>query len=321
MSITPSIFKRPRVPYTAVGGPKTDRIRRFTSPLSILLLARGERFYRQELLGELSALPFAQILSVEGPRPAYDLEALSHQYPDVRFLLLHSEASPGERINLGVEEARSPLVLVLWSDMKADHAPLDEDFLARAVQRDLLCSLPLLKNPQGEILPSLQVPAMIQRRLKLLPWKPAQEGMRSLIVFDYCGLYSRRRFLQLGGYDAWMANPYWQKLDFGLRAALWGETLAWYRRFQLTYAAEQEGEDSTPDASYKLFFLKNMAVRFDGEAGELPLSRFPRFALRSDSGLFRSLREFREVRAWVHENRFRFKADVASLLSRWEMPE
>ncbi len=318
MSTTPSIFRRPPVSYTVVGGPRSDRVRRDGDWLSVVLLARGGRFYREELLKELTEIPEAQVLSVEGPQPAYDLEELARRHPEVRFLVLQSQASPGEKINLGMEEARSSLVLVLWSDMTDDGLGV---FLAQARQRDLLCIVPRLRSARAEVIPSILVPAMIKGRLKVLPWKPTQEGMRSLYPFDYCGLYSRRRFRQLGGYDPWMVNPYWQKMDFGFRAALWGESIAWHPRFQLGYSAEPEVEDSTPDASYKLFFLKNLAVRFIGDSGLLPLARLPRYALRSGSGLLDSLKEFREVRAWVHENRFRFQGDLPSLLSRWEMPE
>ncbi len=285
----------------------------------MLLLARGGRFYREEQLRELAAQPAVQIISVEGPSPAYDLEELAGRQPTIRFLLLRGPASPGEKINLGMEEALTERVLVLWSDMREEGGGLPPD--PQGAQRELLCQVPRLKSPRGEVLPSILVPAMIKGSLKVLPWKPAQEGMRSLYPFDYCGLYSRRRFLQLGGYDPWMRNPYWQKMDFGFRAGLWGETIAWQPRLQLAYTAEPEGEDSTPDSSYKLFFLKNMAVRFIGDSGLLPLSRLPQYALRSDSGLLDCLKEFREVRAWVHENRFRFQGDVPSLLGRWEMPE
>jgi hypothetical protein len=285
----------------------------------VLLLARGGRFFREDLLQELSGLTGVEILSVEGPSPAYDLEELARRHPGVRFLLLHAPLSPGERINLGMEEAGGEQVLVLWSDMRDDGASLASGL--RALRGDLLCQVPRLKNPRGEVLPSILIPAMIKGRLKILPWKPAQEGTRSLLPFDYCGLYSRQRYLRLGGYDPWMSNPYWQKMDFGFRAGLWGETIAWHARWQFAYSAEPEGEDSTPDSSYKLFFLKNMAVRFTGDSGLLPFSRFPRYVLRSGSGLLDSLREFREVRAWVHQNRFRFQADVPSLLARWEFPE
>jgi hypothetical protein len=296
-------------------------VRRDGDGLSVILLARGGRFYREELLKELAGAAHAQVLSVEGPQPGYDLEELARKYPAVRFLVLQSQASPGERVNLGMEEAGASLVLVLWSDMFDDGGSLAAGLPEAARRRDLLCTVPRLKNLRGEVVPSVLVPAMIKGRLKVLPWKPAQEGMRSLYPFDYCGLYSRRRFRQLGGFDPWMVNPYWQKMDFGFRAGLWGETIAWYPRFQLGYSAEPEGEDSTPDESYKLFFLKNLAVRFTGDSGLLPLTRLPRYALRSGSGLLDSLREFREVRAWVHENRFRFQGDLHSLLSRWEMPE
>jgi hypothetical protein len=321
MSTTPSIFRRPPASYTVIGGPRSDRVRRDGDWLSVVLLARGGRFYREELLKELAAIPQIQVLSVEGPQPAYDLEELARRHPAVRFLVLQSQASPGEKINLGMEEAGSSLVLVLWSDMFDDGGSLAGGVPEQTRKRDLLCAVPRLKNARAEVVPSILVPAMIKGHLKVLPWKPWQEGVRSLYPFDYCGLYSRRRFRQLGGFDPWMANPYWQKMDFGFRASLWGETIAWYPRFQLGYSSEPEVEDTTPDSSYKLFFLKNLAVRFTGDSGLLPLARLPRYALRSGSGLFDSLKEFREVRAWVHENRFRFQGDLPSLLSRWEMPE
>jgi hypothetical protein len=322
MSTTPSIFKRPRASYTVVGGGRDaglapDSSRR--DGLTVLLLARGGRFYREEQLRELSGLPGVQVLSVEGPGPTYDLEELARRDPAVRFLLLREPASPGEKINLGMGEALSERVLVLWSDLRDEGGSLAAGL--EPLRRELLCHVPRLKSPRGEVLPSMLVPAMIKGSLKVMPWKPSQEGMRSLYPFDYCGLYSRRRFLQLGGYDPWMGNPYWQKMDFGFRAGLWGETIAWNPRLQFAYSGEPEGEDSTPDSSYKLFFLKNMAVRFTGDSGLLPLSRLPRYALRSGSGLLDSLKEFREVRAWVHENRFRFQGDAPSLLGRWEMPE
>jgi hypothetical protein len=287
--------------------------------LTVLLLARGGRFYREEQLQELAQLPGVQVLTVEGPGPAYDLEELARRDPGVRFLLLREPATPGEKINLGMGEALSERVLVLWSDLRDESGSLAAGL--QPLRRELLCHVPRLKSPRGEVLPSVLVPALIKGSLKVMPWKPAQEGMRSLYPFDYCGLYSRRRFLQLGGYDPWMANPYWQKMDFGFRAGLWGETIAWNPRLQFAYTGEPEGEDSTPDSSYKLFFLKNMAVRFTGDSGLLPLSRLPRYALRSGSGLLDCLKEFREVRAWVHENRFRFQGDASSLLGRWEMPE
>ena len=323
MSTTASIFRKRKVPYTVLGGAKVDRIRKSLGPLSVLLLNRGSRFYRQEKLQALERAGIGDILCVEGPRIPHDIEALSKEFPRIHFLLLQEQATPGERINIGIEEARTRLVFVLWSDMELAPELTGErsSFLAQIEEKQILCTVPRLTSPANQSLPCIQVPALIKGRLKLMPWKPVQEGMPSLFPFDYCGIYNRSRFTLSGGYDPWMSNPYWQKLDFGMRAFLWGERILCRRNMVVRYAGEPETEDSSADVSYKLFFLKNMAVRFNGEMGVLFRRRFPAYALRSGSGLLDALREFRESQEWVRENRFRFKSDVASLVAHWDIPE
>ncbi|MBN1835863.1 MAG: hypothetical protein JW820_08425 [Spirochaetales bacterium] len=284
-------------------------------------MSRGGRFYRRELLEELTAAGVGEVISVEGPKVSYDIEPLSRELPAVRFLLLQGEASPGERINLAMGEARSRAVLVLWTDMKLSRASGLEVLAGRMEERGLLCLVPELRNPGGEIMPTVQLPALIRGRLQVIPWAPKHAGMRSVFPFDYCGLYSKERFQLCGGFDPWIRTPYWQKLDFGLRASLWGETIAADPSFQVAYTAEQSPEENTPDWSYKLFYLKNMAIRFNGEMGVLSRKRFLAYALRSGSGLLEAIREFREIQQWVWENRFRFKSDVSSLVGHWEVPE
>jgi hypothetical protein len=181
--------------------------------------------------------------------------------------------------------------------------------------------VPGLTDPAGEQMPSMQVPTLIRGRLQVVPFPPRSAGMRSLFPYDYAGMYHRGKFQLTGGFDAWMHNPFWQKLDFGLRSFLWGETIAWEASLRLAYTAGPPAEDSTPDRSYKLFFLKNVAVRFNGEMGVLPRSRLATYLLRSGSGVLEAAREFREVQGWVEENRFRFKSDLPSLVSHWEIPE
>jgi len=187
--------------------------------------------------------------------------------------------------------------------------------------KEILCTVPQLRSSEGQVIPSLQFPALIKGKLNLIPSKPVQEGMKSLFPFDYCGIYHSRRFLLSGGFDSWMANPYWQKLDFGLRCFLWGEQILCRRDLSLRYDAESCSEDTSADVSYKLFYLKNMAVHFNGEMGVLPSSRRFAYCLRSDSRWLEAKNEFREVQRWVQQNRYRFKSDVQSLVSHWEVPE
>jgi hypothetical protein len=330
MSTTASIFKKRKVPYTVIGGSKVDRIRKSRAPLAVLLLNRGRRFYRQEKLQGLQEAGIGEILCVEGPRISYDVEPLSREFPGIRFLLLQEEASPGEKINVGIEECRTRLVFVLWSDMDFPGPQEGEGgsdtgqwqpFLQEIEDKEILCTVPQLRSSAGQVVPSIQVPALIKGKLKVMPWKPVQGGMGSLFPFDYCGIYHRGRYLLSGGYDTWMDNPYWQKLDFGLRCFLWGEQILCRRDVVVRYSGETVSEDSSADISYKLFFLKNMAVHFNGEMGVLPASKRFAYCVRSDSRWLDARNEFREVQTWVHQNRYRFKSDVQSLVNHWEIPE
>ncbi len=319
MSTTPSTFEKLPSPYTVVGGGKTDPSRRLTRRLTLLLLNRRGRFYRGEILARLRDQE-VDVLCVEGPGPSYDVEALAREFPKIRFLILREETSVGEAVNLGVEESRAPLVLVAWNDMQLPVPLVPEPVLVSLEQEPVLCSVPLLSSPAGETVPTIQVPTMIGKRLKVVPFPPEGRGMRSIFPFDYCGLYVRQSFRQCGGYDRWMSSSYWQKLDFGFRAFLWGETIRLEPRLQMTYSRESQPEDATADASYKLFYLKNLAVRFRGDSGVLPGKRVFRYLRRTDSGLFEALREFRDVQRWVHLNRYRFRTDARALIEQWEMP-
>ena len=102
---------------------------------------------------------------------------------------------------------------------------------------------------------------------------------------------------------------------------MWGNKIRHSPELKLSYSTELHSEDTTADESYKIFFLKNMAVRFNGEMGVLPYSQSLRYIFRSDTGPIYAYKEFREVRKWVEINRYRFKTDAQSLLARWVMPE
>ncbi len=320
MNTIPTTFKRPRVPYTVVGGTKKDRIRRYSSRLTILILGRGGRFYRGSLLEEILELGIGDILYVEGPNVPYDVEPLFRKYPEVRFLLLRADSSTGEKLNLGIEEARARLVMVLWSDMRPP-AGLSAKLLDKIDESAALCTSPQLRNPKNELIPSIQVPAFIKRNLKVVPWRSPRDALPTIFPFDYCGVYNKEKFLFTGGFDYTIANPYWQKLDFGFRAFMWGEKILATTSLAFDYSLEVPSEDSTPDESYKFFYLKNLAVRYRRDMGVLPTARFFTYLVRADKGPLYSLREFLQVKKWVEINRYRFTRDATRLVEQWEMPE
>jgi len=320
MSTIPTTSKSKNLSYTVVGGTKgvpAGKVR----GLSIVVLNRGGMVNRAEILEDLELLDVDEILSIEASGDSYAVESLAQRFPKVRFILLHREANPGEKINLGIGEAFGSLVAVLWNDMKILSSSFSDRFIEKARERSCLCVVPCLYNTRNEILPTLRVPAFHRNRLKVLPLSPAKDETPSLYPYDYCGLYSKERFVLLGGYDSHLGNPYWQKLDFGFRAHLWGETILSASQFRISSYEASPPEDSTPDECYRIFFLKNLAVRFLGDRGELPSSKFLPFVIRAGGDFLSAVKEFREVRKWVELNAYRFRMDGKSVTELWEDPE
>jgi len=309
-----------RIPYTIVGGRKEDRSLQVSPPLSIILLHRGSRPYRQEYFRELEQLGAIEIVSVESKVHTYDIDALSRAYPYVRFLILHEQVSIGEQINIGMKEATGKYVFVMWSDMKVS-SPLGPQLLHRFISAERLCTVPVIQNTKLETVPSIMVPAFHRRSLKILPMLPQQNGIITLFPFDYCGVYQKEKFLLAGGYDHSITSSHWQKMDFGFRANMWGYVQECETAFRVRYLASEPSEDTTPDTSYKQFFLKNLTVCFNGDRGEIPWRRFLSYYIRSGSPFFSALRDFRKVRDWVAVNQYRFNRDARDVTALWEGPE
>ena len=322
MNTTRTISDRPKArvvaatPYTVVGGPRWDRIRKYPFRLTILVMARGDRLFRAELLRDLESRGIGEVVCVEGPAPSVDTESLARDFPDVRFLLVKAPCTIGERINIGVAESRAPLVFCLWSDARVSAIP---PAALEALEKTAdLCTLPVIRNAKGEAIPSWQSPAGKTRRFVPRFRTPREEGEKCLFPFDYCGVYARERFLQVGGFDPGIANPYWQKLDFGFRCWLWGERIAGSKRMTVVYTGSPPSDDTTPDDGYKAFFLKNLAVRIRREVGTLPWGRLLEYMMRSDTGPLYAIKEFSAARSWVTTNRFRFRREPREIVERWE---
>lgn len=309
--------REPRLPYTVIGGPRWDRVRRYAFPLTLLVLSRGDRLFRPELLKELQSRRMGEILWVEGFAPSADVESLTHDFPEVRFLLVKAPSTAGELINIGIAEARAPVVVNLWSDTRL--SVFSASLLAPIEKSGAVCTVPVARNAQLEPIPSWQSPVWKKRRLSLSFRAPRRDGEYTLFPYDYCGVYNKEKFAQSGGFDPRIANPYWQKLDFGVRCFLWGERIRGTTGIALTYTGAPPQEDTTPDRGYKLFWLKNMAVRLRREMGVLPARRMIDYMLHSDTGPLSAIEEFRAVRAWVHRHRFRFRRDPRDVLERWEI--
>ncbi len=317
MNTIPTIFNERKIPHRVVGGAtRADDldVPRFT----VLLLNRGGRYYRSAVFQSLETAGFSSIISVELSSEPYDIENLSIRFPAVKFLVPLEKVSVGDMINLGVAESSSPWVFVVWNDVKIPPSGIHARLVSRLEQERPLCVAPNLSGTRLDQLPVQMVPAYNRGLFQIEPMPCLKDGSPTAYPFDFIGIYDREKFMRLGGYDYTIANPYWQNLDFGIRARLWGERVSIASGFRLVYDGDVPSEDITADASYVRFFLKNLAPVFRRDEAFLPTSKFFSFVGKSGMNLFDAIRFFSGVRAWVRLNRFRFVADAATVTSGWE---
>jgi hypothetical protein len=176
----------------------------------------------------------------------------------------------------------------------------------------------VIQNTRCETHPTLIAPAVSRGNVNPLIFTPQKEGLPSLYPFDSIGIYDRERFIRLGGFDATLKNPYWQLMDFGFRSFLWGEEIRVTQQVKLSREGEFPVADTTPDESYRRFYLKNLALVFRGDYAHLPLRRFFSYFRRSGADPFSAWEEFSQARRWIKTNRYRFRSDARMLNDLWE---
>jgi hypothetical protein len=317
MNTIPTIFNERKVPHTVVGGTvkKSDEGQ---SPFTVILLNRGGRYYRSAVFQGLESAGFSSVISIEMSTEPYDIENLSVRFPAVKFLVPLEKVTVGEMINTGMAETASPFVLVLWNDIKVTPQMISTRLMSRVVEEASLCVAPVLSSQKLEPLPVQMIPAMEKNRFQVEPMQCYRDGSPTVYPFDFIGVYNREKFIRLGGFDYTISNPYWQNLDFGFRAHLWGERILLASGFRLSYDGDVPREDVTADSSYMRFYLKNLAPSFRKDEAVLPISRFAHFALSAGMNPLDSWSYFSQVRKWVRLNKFRFSRDAASLTGGWE---
>ncbi|MDR2258870.1 MAG: hypothetical protein LBE14_06950 [Treponema sp.] len=328
MNTIPTIFNETLPSYTAVGG--NDR--EASTGLSAVLLNRTGRYPRRTLFQELEKTGFDYVISIETSPERYDVEDLSGRFPFVRFILLREEITLGEQINLAASELSSPLFFVLWNDLRiiagggagrmAERLAFTQEELKKIGDEKSrfrrLCTVPAIQNSRFETLPTLIAPAVFKNRVKTLLFPPLEDGMPSLYPFDGVGIYDRERFIRLGGFDGTLTNTHWQFMDFGFRSWLWGEEIRSTQMVKISYDGEVPAADNTAEASYRRFYLKNLAPLFRGDYAHLPFRRFPAYFFKSGEDLFAAWENFSAGRRWVSLNRYRWKSDARTITDRWD---
>lgn len=306
--------------YTFVRGEKKN-VSDTAVPLTLLLLNRNRSGNRLEDLQELMKKGFSEIISVEyASRSVHDYDMLARKLPSVRFLLVDKDTGAGEQINMGIREAACQHVAVMWNDMRMQ-TPLNGAIMEVVRVNNAMCTVPVLHSCHDDLIPSVQIPVSNGRVIKTLPVPPLRSGMDTVFPFDYTGIYNKKIFESVGGYDSRISSPYWQKMDLGFRTYLWGEKFSTSCGIRIFYISDFSQDDITPGADYRRFYLKNLAVKYNGDYGYLPKIRIFSYIVKSGEGLGTAIHRFRAAAEWVSENRFRFRLSSRAMIESWPQPE
>ncbi len=318
MNTTPSISDG----YTVVGGNALDREIRDRPGLSIILLNRGSRQFRQGLFEELAKLGAREVVSIESYPCPYDVEPLVKRHPSLRFLIFSGPENTGVWLDAAMHEAQCENVFVIRGDMQIKAATISSRVFEKIADRGRLCTVPMFRDTEGEVLPSAVGPTSPGRGVfDVQPRQPGDRETPTILPWDYCGIYNRSLHTSIGGFDSSIKEPWWQKLDYGMRAWLWGEEIRVNGSLKASYVGESPSEDVTPGPGYRRFFLKNLAVRHRGDGACLPASAW--WAYRRGSGESRgsSREDWKDIKDWVHKHRYRYLRDANELTELWDWSE
>lgn len=316
MSSIPSIFNERQIKRVILGGDKPRTNVKIS--LSVILLSRSGTPFRSGNLDQLLSIGFSDIISVETSAENYNLEDMAKRYPAVKFIAPEEKCTLGDMINLGMAEAREEYVLVVWDTIHIPPRSINSYVLKRLTEEEMLCYVPMLSNPQMQSLPVRMLPSVENKALSVTGELVVQDKAPTLYPVDYVGIYNKNKFRELGGYDYTIKSPYWQNLDFSMRAWLWGEQIRMMPQLRFKYETEFQAEDTTPDYSQLKFFLKNIAPRFSQDHAYIPKALFLSYYRNSGCGINEAFSDFRKARSWVEQNRYRFKTDASHLITSWE---
>lgn len=307
------------VQYTVVGSSPASEKKSGGRSVGVLLLNRTSRVNREAYLEQIDKMGVREIVLVESMQNSFTVEELSKTYPFIRFLLLHKDKNPGSMINIGLNEMTSDFIFVFWSDM--DPPYINSRLLQDWAEYEALVQVPLMRNDSGETIPSVTHPYMVRRNLRTRSEVPRKDGSKTLFPSDYTGIYRRDDVLKIGGFDTELQSPYWQKMDFGLRAFLWGFQIRVRTNFRISYRSEITPEDQTANQDYPRFFLKNLAVRSTTKGSRIPRHQLFSLAFGSAIGITGAWRLLKKISVWVKRNDDRFVYDATGLIRDWTLEE
>lgn len=318
MNTIPLTFDENLCNCTVLGGINDENS---SFPVSLLLLNRNAGNFKFQSLENLLNCGFKSIISMESTKDNFKLEALTKKFPQVKLIIPCEQITVGDMINLGIAECTTPYLMVLWDDFVIKPPVLTDLLMTKIFATDALCFSPVFVNSLFQNVPVKMSPYLENNIFSVLPSQVIYDNTKTLFPFDFSGIYNKKKFMNICGFDSSIKTSYWQLLDFSVRCWLWGEKIITSPIFRMVYQNKEPILDATLDHSYFRFFLKNVAPSMKVDYAYVPFSRFLRFHRHSIYSFGPAISEFKRVRKWVSKNKFRYKTDMEALINSWEKTE
>ncbi|MBQ0051071.1 MAG: hypothetical protein KBT11_03285 [Treponema sp.] len=315
MSTIPLIFNQHQIDMVSLGGKEAVPGCRVNA--AAILINKSWSQNRSRMIENLARCGFREIVSIETDPENYNMDDFSKRYAFVKFIIPLEQTSDGELINMAVGEIKSEYFLVLRDSLDFQNDVISSTLCQNLIEMNRYCIAPRLLERGGIAFPVLFSPSIHKGSLKLQSTATVSDGLPDLIPFDYIGLYNRKKFIDLGGFDYTIVKPYWQNLDLAFRAWLWGEEIVFSTAFSLCYNEAFPSMDSTAGLSSNRFYLKNLVPRYNEDHGFIPRLSFFVFLKSSSCGFFEAKAQFKEAQEWVENNKYCFRRDAVNLVENW----
>lgn len=315
MNTIPSTFNERQINRTVIGG--KEKCPNILMNVAVVILNTEWSYFRGTMLENLAKTGFAEIISVESAANNYNIEDFSQRYPFVKFIIPLEPVTDGDLVNISMAEVQTEYVLVIRDTLNFSSDLLTPRLASNLTENKPYCVSPRLLLQQNTSFPIIFSPSVNKFVFTVDGTAVVSDGVPNLYPYDYIGLYNRKKFIDLGGFDYTITSSYWQNLDLSFRAWLWGERITFSTAFVLSYGTEIRPEDTKANQSSNRFYLKNLAPKYVRDHGYLSYSSFWIFLLRSSCGLFEAMNQFKAARAWVDKNKYRYKLDAIDLVQNW----
>lgn len=319
MNSIPLTFDEHQINRTVIGG------RTNNSPdaldISVILINQSASHLKFNVFENLVGCNFHQIISIEPDTSNFSTDDISKKFPEIKFIIPLEKATDGEMINLAMSEIDSEYVLILRDSLYIPSGVVLANLAERLTSEKIYCIVPRLMDKNKNGLATRFSPCAEKSHFVIDCSTVVTDGKKTVYPKDFVGLYNRKKFVQLGGFDHTIKSSYWQNLDLAIRSWLWGEQTKLTTMLQFSYIDEPPVEDRTINMDYLRYFLKNEAPKYKLQQAYLKKTTFIKFLFKSSCGFVEARRQYKIAKIWIKKNKYRFKMDLQTFIEGWSVAD